>query len=89
MSLSRSDGEEVADDRESGAPVMTEAGSVVAPTKVGGELGVGVGEGEEAMLVVEEALVGAVRAFDLTAMPRGGDANQLVLDAASRQRDIQ
>ena len=81
MSQLGSNGEEVADDRESGAPVVTEPGSVVAPTQVGGELFISIGEREEAVIIVEEVLIGTVRTFHLSVMSRCGDANQLMLDA--------
>ena len=69
MSPLSSDGDEVTDDGESGAPVVTEPGSVVAPTQVNSELLVSVGEREEAVAVVEEVLVSTVGTLDLSVVP--------------------
>ena len=80
MSPLGSNGDEVADDGERGTPVVTEPGSVVGPTQVDSELLVSVGEGEEAVVVVEEMLVGAVGTFDFTVMSWGSDTDELVLD---------
>ena len=81
MSPLGSDGEEVAGNGESGTPEVTETRSVVAPAQVKGELFVGIGKREKAMVDVEEMLVGAVRTFDFTIVPRSSDADQLMPDA--------
>ena len=55
MSPLSGDGEEVAGNAESGTPEVTETRSVVAPAQVKGELYVGIGKGEEAMVVGEDS----------------------------------
>ena len=81
MSPLGSNGEEVTNDRESGGPAVTEAGSVIAPTQVEGELLARIGEGEKTMIVVEEMLVGAVRAFDFAVVPGSGNPYEFMLDS--------
>ena len=89
MSPLSSNGEEVTDDGGSGTPVVTEPGSVVGPTQVDSELFVSVGEGEEAVVVVEEVLVGTVGTFDFAVMSGGSDADQLVPDAEVLQGGVE
>ena len=89
MSRLSSDGEEVTNGGESGAPVETEPGSVVAPTQVDGELIVGISEGEEAVVVEEKVLVGTVSSLNFAVVPGSGDTDQFVPDAIVCQGDIQ
>ena len=80
MSPLSSNGKEVTDDRESGTPVVTEPGSVVGPTQMNGKLFVSVGDGEEGVVVIEEVLVGTVRALYFSVMSGSSDTDQLMLD---------
>lgn len=89
MSQLSSNSDEVADDGESGAPIVTEPGSVVAPTQVNSKLPVSIGERKETVVVVEEVLVGAVGTLDFAIMPGSGDADELMADAVVLQSDVE
>jgi hypothetical protein len=84
-----SDSDEVADNGESGMPVVTKSGSVVAPTQVNSKLFVSVGKGKEPVVIIEEMLVSAVGSLNFTIMPGGGNSDEFMLDAIVFQGDIQ
>lgn len=78
MSPLGSDGKKVAEDGESGTPVVTESGSVVGPTQMSMELLVSVSKGEKTVVVIEEMLVRAVRTLDFAVVSWGSNADQFV-----------
>jgi len=51
-------------------------------------LRIGVVQGEEAVVVIEEVLVGPVRALNFAVVSGRGDTNQLVMDTVVVQGDV-